>query len=213
MRKQRGSLTVVSGFSGAGKGTIMKALLARYDNYCLSVSCTTRQPRPGEQDGREYFFKTQEEFDRMVEEDALLEHAGYVGHSYGTPRAFVEQKIQEGKDVILEIEVQGAKIIKQKVPEAILLFVSTPSAKVLEERLRGRGTESDDTVRERLAQTLRESGEIAHYDCLIVNDDLDEAVEEVHHAIQTLKHTPDRERAFIETLQEELRAMNAPKKS
>ena len=209
MSRAAGSLTVVSGFSGAGKGTIMKALLKKYGNYCLSVSCTTRQPRPGEKDGREYFFKTQDEFDRMVENGELLEHAGYVGHSYGTPRAYVEQKIAEGKDVILEIEVQGAKIIREKMPEAILLFVSTPSAEVLKKRLAGRGTESEDTIRERLGQTLRESEEISHYDCLIINDDLDRAVEEVHQAIQTVKHTPKRERAFIEELQQELRAVNS----
>lgn len=208
MHNTMGSLTVVSGFSGAGKGTIMKALLKKYDNYCLSVSCTTRAPRPGEKDGREYFFKTQDEFDRMVENDELLEHAGYVGHSYGTPKAYVLQKMQEGKDVILEIEVQGAQIIRQKMPEAILLFVSTPSAEVLRQRLTGRGTENEETIRERLSQTLRESREIEKYDCLIINDDLDEAVEQVHRAIQTLKHAPSRQHAFIEELQSELRSMN-----
>lgn len=192
-----GSLTVISGFSGAGKGTIMKALLAKYDQYCLSVSVTTRDPRPGEVDGKDYFFISQEEFERMVQEDALLEHAGYVGHSYGTPRAYVEDKIREGRDVLLEIEVQGGQIIKEKVPETIMLFVTTPTPDILVERLKGRGTEDESTIQGRLRQASREVMVIPSYDAVIINDDLDAAVEAVHQTIQAFKRCPQRNTAFL----------------
>ena len=113
----KGILAVVSGFSGAGKGTVMKRLMESHDNYALSISVTTRQPREGEEDGREYFFRTNEEVEEMIREDQLLEHAKYVDHYYGTPRRYVEDRLAEGKDVILEIEIQGALQIKKKVPE------------------------------------------------------------------------------------------------
>ncbi len=145
----QGSLTVLSGFSGAGKGTIMKALLKKYDQYCLSVSVTTRNPRPGEVDGKDYFFISQESFDEKVANDELLEHAGYVGHSYGTPKEYVEKMIAEGKDVLLEIEVQGGAIVKEKRPDTIMLFVTTPSPEILVQRLTGRGTEDQETIKGR----------------------------------------------------------------
>ena len=118
----RGVLAVVSGFSGAGKGTIMKSLMAKYDNYALSVSATTRNPRPGEEDGREYFFRTKEEFEEMIRQDQLIEYARYVENYYGTPKAYVEEQLSAGRDVILEIEIQGARKIKKKFPEAVLVF-------------------------------------------------------------------------------------------
>ena len=124
----KGTLTVLSGFSGAGKGTLVKRLLEKYDSYVLSISATTRAPREGEQDGREYFFRTKEEFEQMIADGALLEHACYVGNYYGTPRAWVEEQMESGKDVILEIEIQGAHNIKKQYPEALLLFVAPPSA-------------------------------------------------------------------------------------
>lgn len=204
----KGSLTVISGFSGAGKGTIMKALLKKYSCYQLSVSVTTRKPRPGEVDGKDYFFLTQEEFQRKVDNDELLEHAGYVDHCYGTPRAFVDRKIAEGKDVLLEIEVQGAAIVKKKRPDTILLFVTPPSAQVLRERLTGRGTESPEVVKERLEQAAREVKQIGDYDALIVNDDLDRAVETVHQTIQMIKNTPARQREFIGSLKQQLDDLN-----
>ena len=117
----RGVLAVVSGFSGAGKGTIMKSLMAKYDNYALSVSATTRNPRPGEEDGREYFFRTKEEFEEMIRQDQLIEYARYVENYYGTPKAYVEEQLSAGRDVILEIEIQGARKIKKKFPEAVLV--------------------------------------------------------------------------------------------
>ncbi len=134
---KKGVLVVVSGFSGAGKGTLMKALLDQYDNYALSISATTRAPREGETEGREYFFKSREEFLRMIEEDALIEYAQYVGNYYGTPKDYVLGNMDAGKDVILEIEIQGALKVKEKFPEAVLVFVMPPSAGELKRRLIG----------------------------------------------------------------------------
>ena len=128
MMNNQGVLVVVSGFSGAGKGTLMKALLTKYDNYALSISATTRNPREGEEDGREYFFKTREEFEQMIENDELVEYAQYVGNYYRTLKAYVTSGMEAGKDVLLEIEIQGALKIKQKFPEAVLIFVTPPSA-------------------------------------------------------------------------------------
>ena len=135
----KGILVVVSGFSGAGKGTVMKRLMEKYDDYALSVSATTRKPRPGEEDGREYFFRTRDEFEKLIEEDALLEYARYVENYYGTPRSYVEEQLQAGRNVILEIEIQGAMKIKEKIPEALLVFVTPPTVEELERRLTGRG--------------------------------------------------------------------------
>ena len=133
--REKGILIVVSGFSGSGKGTIMKELLKQYDNYALSISATTRNPRPGEEDGREYFFKTVEDFEKMIAKDDLIEYAMYVGNYYGTPKAYVEEQLRAGKDVILEIEIQGALKVKEKFPNTLLLFVTPPSAEVLIKRL------------------------------------------------------------------------------
>ena len=124
-----GILVAVSGFSGAGKGTLMKELLSRHEGYALSVSATTRTPRPGEKNGVEYFFKTEEEFRRMIEEDAFIEYARYVDHYYGTPKAYVEEQLAAGRNVILEIEIQGALAVKQKRPDTLLLFVTPPARK------------------------------------------------------------------------------------
>ncbi len=203
MNKQ-GSLTVISGFSGAGKGSIMRELLKSHPEYALSVSVTTRKPRPGEVDGKDYFFLSQEEFDRLVEEDGLLEHAGYVDHCYGTPRAYVEKAMAEGKDVLLEIEVQGARQVKEKRSDAILLFVTPPSAGELERRLVGRGTETPEVIKERMQRAAKEAQEMCWYDYLIVNDDLEEAVELVHRTIQEAKNAPLRRKAFIEEITKEL---------
>ena len=123
----KGILVVVSGFSGAGKGTVMKRLLEKYDDYALSISVTTRNPRPGEEDGREYFFRKREEFEKLIQEDALIEYAQYVENYYGTPRSYVEEQLQAGRNVILEIEIQGAMKVKKKIPEALLVFVTPPT--------------------------------------------------------------------------------------
>ena len=181
---RKGILLVVSGFSGAGKGTLMKELLSRYDNYALSISATTRNPREGEVDGREYFFRTREEFEKMIAEDALIEHACYVGNYYGTPRAYVEEQLSLGKDVILEIEIQGALQNKKRFSDTLLLFVSPPDAATLKNRLVGRGTETMEVIENRLARATEEANGIEQYDYFIINDDLDACVRQVHEIIQ-----------------------------
>ena len=153
--KRTGILIVVSGFSGAGKGTLMKRLLERYDNYALSISMTTRLPRPGEEHGKHYFFVDRDEFEKHIEDDGFIEYADYCGNYYGTPRAYVEKCLEEGRDVILEIEIQGAIKIKNKFPDAVLVFVTPPDAGELKRRLMGRGTETEDVIRKRLQEPLR----------------------------------------------------------
>ena len=186
MKNRTGMITVLSGFSGAGKGTIMKHLLQDYPGrYHLSISATTRAKRLGEEEGREYFFKTREEFDAMIEAGEFLEYATFNGNSYGTPRSYVQKLVDEGKDVILEIEVQGALQVKKCFPDSLLLFVMPPSAEVLQERLVGRGTESEDVIRQRLAISAGESHLMPQYDYLIINDVLEDAVREVHNIIQS----------------------------
>jgi len=205
---RKGIIIVVSGFSGAGKGTIMKALTAKYDQYALSISATTRDPRPGEVNGREYFFVSNEEFEKLIADNGLIEHAGYVNHYYGTPRKFVEDKLNAGIDVILEIEIQGALQIKEQYPDAVLLFVMPPSAAELEKRLRGRGTESDEVIRQRLKRAVEESVGIENYDYIVINDKLEDAVESVHGIITAAHGTPDRNMEFISKVREELNSLN-----
>ncbi|WP_138307384.1 MULTISPECIES: guanylate kinase [unclassified Clostridium] len=185
---QQGILVVVSGFSGAGKGTLMKELLKRYDNYALSVSATTRQPREGEKDGEDYFFVSREYFQQMIEEGRLVEYAQYVNHYYGTPRDYVEKKMAEGKDVILEIEIQGAHKVKKRFPDALLIFVTPPSAQELRRRLVGRGTETIEVINARLRRAAEEASGMEAYDYLLINDEIDACVEQMHQLI-TLQHS------------------------
>ena len=185
---QQGILAVVSGFSGAGKGTLMKELLKRYDNYALSVSATTRQPREGEKDGEDYFFVNREYFQQMIEEGRLVEYAQYVNHYYGTPRDYVEKKMAEGKDVILEIEIQGALKVKKRFPDALLIFVTPPSAGELRRRLVGRGTETIEVINARLRRAAEEASGMEAYDYLLINDEIDACVEQMHQLI-TLQHS------------------------
>ena len=185
---QQGILVVVSGFSGAGKGTLMKELLKRYDNYALSVSATTRQPREGEKDGEDYFFVNREYFQQMIEEGRLVEYAQYVNHYYGTPRDYVEKKMAEGKDVILEIEIQGALKVKKRFPDALLIFVTPPSAGELRRRLVGRGTETMEVINARLRRAAEEASGMEAYDYLLINDEIDACVEQMHQLI-TLQHS------------------------
>ncbi len=180
----RGKLIVVSGFSGAGKGTVMKELV-KSDNYALSVSATTRAPRQGEIEGESYFFKTKEEFENMIQADELVEYACYVGNYYGTPKAFVEQKMAEGKDVLLEIEIQGALKIKAKYPDAVLIFITTKDAKTLKERLTGRGTETEEVINQRLARAAEEAEGIESYDYIVINDILEDCVKTVDRIIKS----------------------------
>lgn len=203
---RKGMIIVLSGFSGAGKGTIMKNLLkAHPGQYHLSISATTRQKRQGEEDGREYFFKTREEFDQMIADNQLLEYATFNGNSYGTPRSYVEQLVNEGKDVILEIEIQGALQIKKLYPEALLLFVMPPSADALKERLVGRGTETPDVIAQRLALSSKESQYMNGYDYLVINDQIENSVEQVHAIISCEHFKTARNEDTIDMIQKDLK--------
>jgi guanylate kinase len=201
----KGVLTVISGFSGAGKGTVVKKLLENYE-YGLSISATTRSPREGEQEGREYFFKTQEEFEKMIEQHQLIEYAQYVGNYYGTPKEYVVQQLEQGKDVILEIEMQGALRVREILPEANLIFLAPPSVRELERRLRGRGTEAEDVIARRLARGQEECSYMEQYDYIVVNDDLDNCVVQVHQLIQSLHYKKQNQQEFIKKITEEFLA-------
>lgn len=175
----KGKLIVISGPSGAGKSTVVfKAIEGRTD-VCFSTSVTTRKPRPGETDGKEYFFVDLERFSEMVENDELLEHAEYVANSYGTPRAYVEKKLAEGFNVLLDIEVQGARQVHEKMPEAVMIFVIPPSLEELEHRLRGRGTDTERAIEARLIRARQEYAEADFYQYIIVNDEVDKAAREL----------------------------------
>lgn len=174
-----GNLFVISGPSGAGKGTLVARLLHEVPDAWVSVSVTTRRPREGEVEGVHYFFCTEEEFQKLIDEDGLLEWATYSGHKYGTPRANVEERMAQGAQVVLEIDVQGAFQVRERIPKAKLVFVEPPSLKVLEERLRGRGTESEEVIRSRMEEAERELACSSQYDKRLVNDDLDAAVREL----------------------------------
>lgn len=203
--EKKGILIVVSGFSGAGKGTIMKQLLTDYsEQYALSVSATTREPRIGEEHGREYFFVSKEEFEAMIQRDELIEYATYVKNYYGTPKAYVEKQLAAGKDVILEIEIQGALKVKEQFPDTVLLFVTTPTAEILKNRLVGRGTEDEGTIHSRLSRATEEAQGIEHYDYLVINDDLEQCVKEVHGIIQSEHFKITRNNHRIQKMQQEL---------
>lgn len=204
----KGILVVVSGFSGAGKGTVMKRLMEKYDDYALSVSATTRKPRPGEVDGREYFFRTRDEFERLIAEDALLEYAQYVENYYGTPRSYVEEQLQTGRNVILEIEIQGAMKIKEKIPEALLVFVTPPTVQELERRLTGRGTETAQVIADRLARAGEEAKGMGQYDYILVNDTVEECVDHLHQIIVSEHSRAFRNVEFIADIQEQTKAFH-----
>lgn len=204
---RKGILIVVSGFSGAGKGTIMKELMARYQNlYALSISATTRKPRPGEEHGREYFFLKKAEFESMIAGNELIEYAQYVDNYYGTPRDYVLRQLENGKDVILEIEIQGALKIKQKYKDTLLLFVTPPSAAELKHRLVGRGTEDETVIESRLSRAWQEALGVESYDYLVVNDKLEACVQEVHTIIESEHSRVSRNHELIETIRAELEA-------
>lgn len=204
--KQKGILVVVSGFSGVGKGTIMKRMIEKYDDYALSISATTRQPRAGEIDGKEYFFHTKEEFQEMITQDALIEYACYCDNYYGTPKKYVEEQMALGKDVILEIEIQGALKIKEKFPEALLLFVMPPSAQALKERLTGRGTETAEVIDARLKRASAEAEGVEEYDYVLVNDQVEACVKEMHTLIACQRHRVNRNLDFINDVRNDIKA-------
>lgn len=208
MKMNKGILVVVSGFSGAGKGTIMKELMKQYDNYALSISATSRAPREGEVEGREYFFKTKEEFEQLISEGKFIEYAQYVNNYYGTPSDYVFSQMEQGKDVILEIEIQGALQVKEKYPNTLLVFVTPPTAEELKRRLVGRGTEDMATIEARLHRANEEAEYMNHYDYIVVNDNLEVCVEQLHSLIQ-MQHTKASNcYKFINEIKDELKAFS-----
>lgn len=198
----RGVLTIISGFSGVGKGTLVKELLNKYENYALSVSATTRSMRPGEEEGKSYFFLSVPEFEDKIKNNELIEYAKYVNNYYGTPRKYVEEMLDSGKDVLLEIEIQGARQIKKLMPDALTIFIMPPTADTLKERLIGRNTETMDVIEARLKRAVTESQGIEEYDCILVNDDLQKSVEKLHEIIQASHNHSFRNKKFIEEIRE-----------
>ncbi len=184
MLKARGFALVISAPSGTGKSSITKAVLAQSERCVLSVSATTRAPRPGEEHGKDYFFVSREEFERMVGDGELIEWAEFAGNYYGTPRAFVEKVKAHGGVVILDIDVQGAMQIRRTMPDAVMVFVAPPSKSALEARLRNRGTESEEAIQKRLARMPDELATAKHYDYLIWNDVLEDAVRHIMDVIE-----------------------------
>lgn len=205
MKNRDGILIVISGFAGTGKGTLVKGLLAKYEQYALSVSMTTRSPRPGEVDGESYFFVSKDKFEETIAADGLVEYACYCDNYYGTPREYVEKQLKAGKDVILEIEIQGALKIKEKFPNACLLFVMPPSAEILKNRLVGRGTETPEVIEKRMRRAAEESEGIEKYDFIVVNDVIEECVEETHRIIEAFHMRPALNEVFINQVRTELK--------
>lgn len=206
MNKQ-GIITVISGFSGAGKGTVVRRLVEQY-NYVVSVSATTREPRAGEVDGVHYFFKTNAEFEEMIQRGELMEHAGYVDHYYGTPKEYVMQQLEQGTDVILEIEMQGALQVKENYPEAVLVFLTPPSYDELRSRLLGRGTETEEVIAKRLQRAAEECAYLEKYDYIVVNGDLDTCVEQVHQLIQSVHLKQKYRKGLIDEITKDFAAHN-----
>lgn len=203
---KKGKLIVLSGFSGAGKGTLVKAMIQKY-GYSLSVSATTRNPRPGEVDGRDYYFKSVEEFRNLIDYNGFIEWAQYVENYYGTPRKYVEDELAKGQDVILEIEVQGAMHIKEQYPDAVLIFLTAPNAATLQQRLEGRGTEEKKVIAKRLKRAYEETDDMPQYDYLVVNDDLDTCVDDVHAVIRAESFKTQKHNDYINNMKEELNAI------
>ncbi|MGN0462342.1 MAG: guanylate kinase [Ruminococcus sp.] len=183
----RGLLVVYSGFSGVGKGTVMKEMLKREETFKLSVSATTREPRPGEVDGREYYFLTKEKFLKMIEKDEFLEYAQYADNYYGTPKKAVEDMLNEGYNVFLEIEVQGGLQIMEKCPDCLSIFIVPPSLEVLEQRLRGRGTETEEVIEKRMKAALVEQEYTSRYDFVVENDIVEKTVDDIINIVKKEK--------------------------
>lgn len=204
--KNNGQIIVISAPSGAGKGTIIQELLKR-DNKTrwLSVSATSRDPRPGEKEGVTYYYLTREEFEKRIKEDYFLEYTNYAGNYYGTPKEFIKEKIEQGIDVILEIEIEGATNIKKLIPEALFIFIMPPSLKELVKRLKGRGTETNEKILKRFHEAYKEVNEVTKYNYVVVNDEVENAVEKIEAIIKAEKCRVDRiEEVFLDTKEEEI---------
>lgn len=205
--QKRGIVTIISGFSGAGKGTVVSRLLEKYpEKFKLSISATTRSPRNGEIHGVHYFFKSDEEFQQMIDANDFLEYAQYVGHSYGTPKQYVEENLAAGYDVILEIEQKGAFAVKKAMPEAILIFLTPPTIEELERRLRSRQTETDDVIASRMAKAAIEAECIDQYDYIVVNDEVETCVEALKQLIDAEHQRLQFNEAKVHELQKDLQA-------
>lgn len=202
--KREGILVVLSGFAGTGKGSVVHGLMEQYEQYALSVSMTTRNPRPGEEEGVSYFFVDRERFEEEIKNDGLIEYASYCDNYYGTPKKYVQQQLKEGRDVILEIEIQGALKIKEQFPTALLLFIVPPSAAELKRRLVSRGTETPEVIEKRMRRAAEEAEGIDEYDYIIVNDSLEDCIRKTHEVINAARLTPVRNEAFIKGIQSEL---------
>ncbi|WP_349410447.1 guanylate kinase [Pseudalkalibacillus sp. SCS-8] len=187
MKKERGILFVLSGPSGVGKGTVNRSLRQQWNGLEFSISVTTRKPREGEQDGVDYFFKSREEFEEMIKQNQLLEYAEYVGNYYGTPLQYVEQTLEAGKDVLLEIEVQGALQVRKLVPEGVFIFLVPPSLDELRNRIVGRGTETEDLINNRMSVAKEELEMMDHYDYVVENDEIQAACDRIK-AIALAEH-------------------------
>lgn len=201
---KKGALLVVSGFSGAGKGTVMKELLSKYDSYALSISMTTRTPRVGEENGREYFFVDTAIFEEKIKENKVIEYAKYCDNYYGTPREYVEDQLAKGKDVILEIEIQGALKVKEMFPDTILVFIMPPNAAELKRRLVSRGTETPEVIEQRMNRAVEEARHMEKYDYLVINDDLDTCVEELHGIVNVVHKEAIRNKEKIKEMKKGL---------
>lgn len=201
--KKKGSLIVISGFSGVGKGTVVKRLVSDY-GYNLSVSATTRAPREGEVDGREYHFMERSRFENLIDYGGFIEWTQYVENYYGTPKKYVRESVEQGRDIILEIEVMGAMNVKEQFPDALLIFISAPSISELRKRLSDRGTESEETIRKRLRKATEEAEDMDKYDYVIVNDDLEECIKTVDSVIKSYSCRRDNMLDYIDGIKEEL---------
>lgn len=201
---KKGIIAVISGFSGAGKGTVVGELVKRY-GYSVSISATTRPPRDGETDGKEYFFKTKEEFEQMIADGQLIEYAKYVDNYYGTPKDYVISQINNGKDVLLEIEMQGALQVKENFPDVSLVFITPPDAAELKKRLINRGTETTDIIDKRIARAVEECSYMDKYDYIMVNDDLDKCVTQMHGLLQSVHFTKNNQIQLIESISNNFR--------
>lgn len=196
---KKGIIAIISGFSGAGKGTVVNELVNQY-GYAVSISATTRSPRAGEIEGKSYFFKTKKEFEEMIQKDELIEYAQYVENYYGTPKEYVLEQINQGKDVLLEIEMQGALKVKEKFPEVSLIFITPPSAKELRRRLEKRGTESKEVIDKRVARAKEECSYMEDYDYIVVNDGLEDCVEQMHALLQSIHFSKNNQKDLIENI-------------